>query len=468
MLQRLQREVRTLLRDEYHPDPAQEPRWRHFASFWVLVFRSFARNQCSGWASALAYSSLLAFVPLLAVGIGIATSLLKAEDEQIKSWIHEVLLNVAPQIMRSEDVAETREDVINYVVNTIQNVQSGAVGVVGAIGFLTMILFLLIRIEETLNTIWGVSQGRTWYARLVNYWAAISLLPLLLVAAILSSTSLHFGDTTWIQNLPLVGQFLVKLIPLPILTAACALFYAFMPKARVHWQAALVGGLVAGILWILNVELSALFVAQIARNQTVYKSLAAVPAALAALYFFWLLLLFGAQVTYCFQNRKTYRAAKEVERVHQEGREFVALRVMIEVGLAFATGSPPPTTDVLAERLEVPGELISRTTSVLLRTRLLAEVTIDEEDGAFLPARPLDAIRVSDIIQAMRRGIGGRLPTRADPSRAAAEETLSRIALAEQQAGARTLADLVADRLNAERQAEAADPREPDRQPQAA
>src|SRR5690606_6635517 len=153
----------------------------------------------------------------------------------------------------------------------------------------------------------------------------------------------------------------------------CTLFYAFMPKAKVQWRAALVGGLVAGVLWLLNNELSVYSVTQISRggnggvgginqNRAIYRSLVAGPVFMVGLYFFWALLLFGAQVSYTFQHRRSFLMARQAERVHQAGREFVALRIMIEAGRAFCTGAPPPTVDSLAERLEVPGQLITRAT----------------------------------------------------------------------------------------------------------
>ena len=48
------------------------PRWEKFAHFWVLIGKSFWRNRCPVRASALAYTTLLALVPLLAVGISIS------------------------------------------------------------------------------------------------------------------------------------------------------------------------------------------------------------------------------------------------------------------------------------------------------------------------------------------------------------------------------------------------------------
>lgn len=567
MFRRLQREVRTLLIEEEHGEQGNAPRWRQFLRFWVMVGQSFVSNRCPVRATALAYSSLLAFIPLLAVVIGISTSLLKNDEARIRGWIDDVLVNLVPQLMKTEEFADTKDTVVSYILSTIDNVQSGTLGTTGMIALLVLILFMLSRVEETLNDIWGVSQGRTWYARLVNYWAAISLGPVLVFAAIGFSTSLRLGpirpgnpaftlaslrdpaslaaqwktpddavsaylrgrltgetvraletwpgegrlpeglparlvvelnsvvvgefiyetnrfagvrlrpgteravgaaavaegipmarrnrllledaypaqvvrmDRNWIERLPVVGTILIALVPIPLLGGACALFYALMPNTRVQWRAALVGGLVAGVLWYLNNELGVRFVTEATRNRAIYNSLAAVPVFMVGLYFFWMLLLFGAQVAYTFQNRHSYLAARRVDRVHQAGREFVALRILIETARDFVRGAPPPSLGVLAERLEVPGQLVSQTLAVLCKTRLVVEVNGGE--SGYLPGRPLESIRVADVLDALRRGVGSQFPTRTDDGRATAEEVLAEVAEAEQKAGARTLAELV-------------------------
>ncbi len=455
MLRRLQHEVRTLLRDEEPAEHLEDvPKWRQVLRFCVRVGQQFVKNRCFAWASALAYSTLLTLIPLLAVALGITTSILRGEEERIRGWVNQLLFNIAPQLMAMEESAQTQERVERYVMTMINSVQSGALGVSGSIALLVLIFFTLARVEETMNDIWGVTEGRSWYARLVNYWAAITLGPIVIAAGIGYSTSLRLQQTQdWLAHLPIIGSLLVRLIPLPLIALACALFFAFMPKAKVHWQAALLGGAVAGVLLVLNTELSVHFVTQASRNQTIYNSLAAVPVFMVGLYVFWLVLLLGAQVAHTFQNRRSYLIAQLVERVHQEGRELVALRVMIEAGRAFARGERAPTVDELADRLEVPGPLITRTASILLRTRLLVEVNESETDVGFLPGRPLESIRVVDVLDAMRRGVGGRLPTREGATRTTAELALARVADATEQAGMRTLSDLVEDARVAEARA---------------
>ncbi|MEO7676491.1 MAG: YhjD/YihY/BrkB family envelope integrity protein, partial [Verrucomicrobiota bacterium] len=101
-----------------------------FAHFWVLVMKSFWRNRCPVRASALAYTTLLALVPLLAVGISISTSLLKREGgkQQIEQLINTLVAKVAPQlslVSKSEPGESGTEKVAESISAYINNVSSG-------------------------------------------------------------------------------------------------------------------------------------------------------------------------------------------------------------------------------------------------------------------------------------------------------------------------------------------------------
>src|SRR5439155_14711581 len=115
------------------------------------------------------------------------------------------------------------------------------------------------------------------------------------------------------------------------------------PNTKVRWQAALAGGLVGGLLFHLNNLVSVLYVSRVVSNSKIYGSLGLVPVFMIGLYFSWLILLFGAQVSYAFQNRASYLEEKQIENINQRGREFIALRLMTCVGQRFLRGEPPPS-----------------------------------------------------------------------------------------------------------------------------
>ena len=306
-----------------------------------------------------------------------------------------------------------------------------------------MAIGLLSTIEATFNDIWGVPRGRNWFVRVIHYWAAITLGPLVIVLVMgLAIGSQFQAAQNLIKGTPFIGSALFKLIPFFALSGSFMLLYQLMPNTKVRWKAALVGGAVAGVLWIANGNFNALFASRVVSASKIYGSLGAVPIFLLGLYLSWTILLFGAQVAYAYQNRRAYVQEKQAEVVNQRGREFIALRIMTLVGQKFHHGEKPPSATELAEALSLSIRLVSQIIQPLLQTKLLVEVATPET--GYCPARPLDHITYHTVLQTLRAGLGQSPATRDEPTRELVQEAFDNIRAAEERVGsAVTLQDMV-------------------------
>src|ERR1051325_8379167 len=376
-------------------------RLHKFAHFWIMVCRSFSRNRCPVRASALAYATLLALIPVLAVVMSVTSTFLKKEgEEQIDQFIVKMVASVTPPATVSPtndvaklgnaltetnapsestatpekktdnaaenkastnvqeekaksnevesgaseegDVVRARKQIARSIHGFIQNTRSGALGVTGSIVLIFAAISMLSRIEDTFNDIWGVAKGRGWFTRIVLYWGVLSLAPLLVVVAAGLATGPHLeGTKKFLTAMPFLSNMVFFFLPIVMLILTFGAFYMLIPNTKVKWQAALVGGAVGGILFHLNNLVSVLYVSRVVSNSKIYGSLGLVPVFMIGLYFAWLILLFGAQVAYAFQNRATYLEERQVENINQRGREFVALRLMTCIGHRFLRGEPP-------------------------------------------------------------------------------------------------------------------------------
>lgn len=440
------------------------PFWHRSIHFWALVFRSFGKNRGPVRAAALAYTTLLALIPFLALVVSLTTGLLQAKDkattaEALHGFVDRVIDYVAPQLnlltlsdkpeVQTADLEErqiqkeiSRRTVVNNIMEYIERINSGTLGVTAGLVLVFVAISLLSTVEKMFNDMWGVSRGRTWFARIVQYWATISLGPLFIFTALgLTTTGQLASSQQWILRTPL-GAVLVKLVPFIVLTIFLTLFYRLMPATKVKWYAAGAGGLVGGVLLQLNNLFSVIYISKVVNYSKVYGGLSVVPIFLLGMYFSWLIVLFGAQVAYAYQNRMAYVQERQAETINQRGREFIALRLMTAIAQAFYHGHKPPTRIELSTSLGVPSQLACQVLGSLVSSRLLVEVS--GEELGYLPGRPIDKMTVEDVLQALRVGHGTELSTTDDPERAMLREEYERVLLAEMHAaGAMTVQNLV-------------------------
>jgi membrane protein len=460
-------------------------RLEHGAHFCVLVAKSFVRNRCPVRAAALSFTTLLALIPMLAVAISVTSSLLKTEGEnEIYGFIDKVVSNLMPppatlnttnvsleigpdfsvrlkptnsissgaftniatgtnpiatiatnSLAAGDDhsrVVDAQKQAAKGIHEFIQNTRSKTLGLIGMLLLIYVAITMLANVEATFNDIWGVTRGRKWISRIILYWATITLGPLLLACALGLASSPHFQATKGAVTGTLVGGFAFQLLPLVLLWLVFALVYQLVPNTKIHFGASLVGGIVGGTLWHLNSVFGFLYVSRVVSNSQVYGKLGLVPVFMAGLYFSWLILLFGAQVAYAFQNRRSYLQDKLIENVNQRGREFIALRLMTCIGQRFQNGQPPVSLQKISLELGIPSRLVQHVMQTLLTARLVVE-TGGNEPG-YAPARPLETINAHDILHALRTGTGQELPMRDSPVRAEVYGEFARIEKAERDA----------------------------------
>lgn len=440
-LKRLKIEILGLL-DDYRVASQDQDRLhplKRFIHFWILVVRSFLKNRCMIRATALAYTTLLSLVPLLVVGLGVTTSMLKTNQDNTRDMVERVIDNLVPQLREmpsaspapekagtSEEQAATteitaqetenpatpqpsaRHEVIETIMGFIRNSNAAGLSAISTLTLVLVAIGLLSTIEATFNDIWGVTRGRSWFARIIQYWAAITLGPTIILFATTFAVGTQFETfqdkifgTVGLSTIrPFLTEVIARLLPLVLVSVAFALLYQLMPATAVHWKAAAVGGLVSGLLWWLNGQYTAVFASKVVSYSTVYGSAAVLPVFLLGLYLSWLILLFGAQVSYAFQNRRTYLQEKQAEIISQRGRELTALRMMTEIARRFHKGDTAPTVTELADNLRVSSQLLARLLRLLKETRLITEASTTVP--GYLPARPINQISCDDILEVLR------------------------------------------------------------------
>ena len=369
--------------------------------------RSFGTDLVEVRAHALTYRTLLSLVPFLTVVFSLFQAF-GGLDASRQALQDEILQNLAPG---------AAEHVVDRLNEFIGRVSSGAVSGVGVVLLLLTVISLLTSVEQFFNALWHVEKERPFLARFVTYWAMMTVGPVLLALS-LSMTSVVRSDAfvatldTWVPGPTWLVTLPFQLLPWVFTWTALTLLYVIVPNTGVRWLAAIPGGILAGSLWEIAKLVFTWASANLFDRRRV-RLVAAFMVLLVWLQYGWMVVLLGCKVTYALQHERALVEERIAQPVGPAGREFLAVRCMVEVARAFLAGAERPTAEQLAAgagALEIEKEVLNR----LVAASLLVEVSDapeagsrrrvreDEADARYVPARDPGTITVKDVLDALR------------------------------------------------------------------
>src|ERR671919_2544650 len=392
----------------------------------IMVARDFIENFTNLQAMALAFKTLLSLAPLLAV----VFSILKAfgVHNRIEPALAEAL---AP-------LGERGAEITAHLIGFVDRMSAGALGSVGLVTLFITVLSLMGTIEQAFNHIWRIRSPRKFTRKFSDYLSVILVGPVLVFAAGTITATLQ--SNTFVQRLMSLEPFgtviltLLKLVPYITLWAAFAFLYVFIPNTRVKFKSALIGGIVAALLWQTVGWGFTVFVASSTRYYAIYSSFAILLLFLLWLHIGWLIVLMGAQVAYAHQHIHFFLGDRDLLAQTAAGREKLALHLMFLVGRNFYHGLDPMTVTELATQLHLPAGLVKDLMEMFQQTRLVLALA-DEE--TFVLGRDPETISIKEILDCVRNS--GR-KVRTQINRTAEENEIDEILLDVDESVTETLA----------------------------
>jgi len=198
----------------------------------------------------------------------------------------------------------------------------------------------------------------------------------------------------------------ISLVSLFLTVITFTLLYAFLPNTQVKLKPALYGAVTATLLWGLTKWGLTLSSTTLVRYNTVYGSMATIPITMFWLYLTWLIVILGAELTFALQNLKTQRKEELATETTALFKETVALRMCTAIAHSFEKGDPPPHLEELAELTGAPRNLCLTLLFHLTQDGILRESEAPDGQPGYVPAKPLDKISVSDIVDSLRERSG--------------------------------------------------------------
>lgn len=401
----------------------------------VVLARQLLGGQLNLRAMSLVYTTLLSVVPLLAVSF----SVLKGFG--VHNQLEPVLLNfLAPLGAKGVEVS-------NNIIGFVENVKVGVLGSLGLVFLLYTVVSLTQKVESSFNFVWQVERLRALAQRFSSYLTVILVGPVLMFTALgVTATVMNTSLVQYLINVKPLGEVIVlgsRLIPYLLVIAAFTFIYMFIPNTRVKLLPAVVGGVVAGVLWQTSGWAFAAFVATSTNYAAIYSGFAILILLLIWLYLSWMILLLGAQVAFYVQHPQYVTREPVRFDLSNRLRERLALQLMFMVADHHLNGREPWTLDAFAQHLGLPMQPVNQVLRLMINTGFVAET--NEEPPAYLPRRDIETIALADLLEVVRSAGESRLLTvKSLPHQDQVEDAMESVRRAvQQQLGARTLRDLV-------------------------
>lgn len=248
------------------------------------TFRQRFREERLGLtAGSLTFTTLISLVPLLTVMLAIFTAfpMFSSFQAALEQYFLKSLIppNIAKPVLASL---------------TQFAAKANRLGVVGLVVLGVTALALMLTIDRTLNAIWRVRRPRPMAQRVLVYWAALTLGPLLLGGSLtLTSYAISAGQGLF-TKMPGNVATLLGGVDVVLLGLAMAGLFHYVPNTHVRWRHALLGGVFVSAGFTLAKSLLAWYVKQVPTYSTLYGAFATVPIFLIWIYLGWVIVLLGA------------------------------------------------------------------------------------------------------------------------------------------------------------------------------
>ena len=376
---------------------------------YLLAIKGFYEDKCQLRASALTFYSLLSVVPVLAMFFGIA-----------KGFGMEELLE--KELTKSlSGQKEVLSWLIEFANKMLENTQGTLIAGLGFAILFWSVIKVLGNIEEAFNDVWQIKKGRTWGRKFADYTSIMIFGPILLIGSSAATVVIKSMVSNLIVGnslLETVGPFiffLINLIPYILVWVLFTGIYAFMPNTRVTFKSAMLAGVVAGTIYQLLQIGYIEFQTHVTSYNAIYGSFAALPLFLMWLQLSWLVVLFGAEISFAEQNVESYEFESESTQISYSFRRLISLIIIHKIVRNFADNKRPFCSQDISQNLEIPIRLTREIVFNLVNCGLISELKTErEKEMAYAPAFDISDMSLNKIINSLENYGSDEIPVKRD------------------------------------------------------
>jgi membrane protein len=361
----------------------------------ILSIRGFDEDKCQLRASALTFYSLISIVPVAAMAFGIAKGF--GFEKMLESQLRAKLTG-------HEEIVD---NVVQFSHSLLESTKGGLLAGIGVIVLFWAVIKVLGQIEESLNDIWGIKEQRPLGRKFGDYLSLMLICPVLIILSSSVTVFVTTQVTLILEKITILGAFspivffLMKLLPYSILWGLFTFLYIFMPNTKVRFTSALLAGIITGTIFEVVQWAYITFQVGAAKYNAIYGSFAAFPLFLVWLQLSWLIVLYGAELSFAHQNVDTYEFEPDALQASRRLKTLLSLQIAQRVIRNFARGEAALTAGQVSRELEIPIRLVNEIIFELTQSNILSGTDTGKDgERGFQPARDINALTISHVVDA--------------------------------------------------------------------
>ena len=259
----------------------------------ILMINTFSAQKITYQITALAYRSMLSVVPAIAIGFYLTDGL----------GLREKFAQLLVANLGQERITEVLLQAADNIVTTAE---TGLFGFVSMASFVWIVLSLMFTVRRVFNNVWKVRKERSFF-KMMGIVLGITILSPFVVMIFFSGSVVysHVLDLIFPSKL-FFSEHLKSLLSWASFAGISILvmsaMYKYIPGTKVRYRHALKAAVLSGLVFTAVQYLYLETQVMVAKQSAVYGVLAALPLFMVWLNLGWTIVLYGAELSYAFQN----------------------------------------------------------------------------------------------------------------------------------------------------------------------
>lgn len=338
-------------------------------------------NEMFEKSAQLTYISILSIVPLLAV---------------IFTFIHAVngFNNIFTQVLDPLIIKHFGNSaglqISNYLQTIISNLELKELGIISFLTFLFTVMLLVLKIEDTIDEIMEYKSKVHIFNRIAKSWLIITITPFIFTVALVKSDP--FLRLISLSDFQIINTYAIKFSRILIGLSFQWIFFLFLyyiiPSKRVNIISALIGGLIANILFEI-LQYVNVFIAKQALSADPSHIYGSVPI-IVVLFFAWLRLIWviiitGAAYTIAAQKIIYHNKNQKKLKIFP-GKGFIdCLSVYRAIANYYRTHNMPSSESSISKATKLHKSEVETWLEYLLHKKTICSLNNHSKNHLYLP-----------------------------------------------------------------------------------